>query len=643
MWIKRSHTLSEGATTWRRAVVVLLLMMSALFASGHAAAQAPADPANPLAISAADATWGRASAPVTLVHFGDLQCPFCVRAATTLNQLKKKYGPNQLRVVYKHMPLSFHKAARPAAEVAVVVYQLRGADAFWKFVAATYRNLGDSGPFGSLSEVGLTEATVRRAIARGNARQRVAADIALAGRVGVRGTPASFVNGVFLSGARPLAQFTEVIDAQLLAAAGLRRDGIAAADVSRRLTQRNFKKPAARPKPSAPAPPAADTTTVWNVPVGRSPQAGPANAPVTLVVFSDFQCPFCRRWVPHIAELEKKYGRKLRVVFKHLPLPFHKRAVPAAQFAIHALVTRGAKGFWRAHDKLFENALTLEDADLERIARELGMNPGVAMAAVRSRRYQRQLDEDMDLAVALDARGTPTSFVNGRKLRGAQSVARFSKLIDEELAHAARLRRQGVAASRLYAHIIKNGKTAPPPRRTVLPRAGANSPSKGPANAAVTVTIFSDFQCPFCRRVLPTLKQIEQHFPKQVRFVFRHKPLPFHRNAMMAHRAAAEAFAQGGNTAFWRMHNFLFENNTHLTAELIVEGARRQGLNATQVAIAIGDSTHDSAIMRDVKVSEDAGIHGTPGFVVNGEVVSGAQPFAVFRRAIDRALRARGR
>jgi protein-disulfide isomerase len=127
--------------------------------------------------------------------------------------------------------------------------------------------------------------------------------------------------------------------------------------------------------PAAPGAPggqaAAGENAVFKVPVGESPVRGPANALVTIVEFSDYQCPFCSRANATIQQLEKDYEGKIRVAMKQHPLDFHPRAKPAALAAMAA----GEQGkYWEMHDKMFANQQSIEDANLEQYARDLGLN-----------------------------------------------------------------------------------------------------------------------------------------------------------------------------------------------------------------------------------------------------------------------------
>ena len=115
----------------------------------------------------------------------------------------------------------------------------------------------------------------------------------------------------------------------------------------------------------------------------------------------------------------------------------------------------------------------------------------------------------------------------------------------------------------MYAELIKAGASGKPLSvATSTPSVGKDNPSKGPTKAPVTVQVFSDFQCPFCSRVLPTLAQIEKKYAGRVRVVWRNMPLSFHGDARLAAQAAMEAHAQKGDGGFWKMHDLLFANQS---------------------------------------------------------------------------------
>lgn len=443
--------------SWFAALVALF----ALSMPGHGRAEA----GDPLPISAEDGVSGNSGALVTIVLFSDLECPYCARLDDTLAGIRGQYDERDLRLVFKHYPLAFHEGAHEKAQAAQAVLALFGQQKLAAYIDAAF-----AAPKEDWRDYArglkLDPRAIERVIAGGKPKKKVDADIALARSVGVRGTPAMFINGVRLVGSRPEADITKLIDEQLAAAKTLVAGGTPAAKASAMLTRKNYTPAAPNPPSSRkPTPDYTTDNTVWKVPVGASPQLGAADALVTLVVFSDFQCPFCERDRHTLDDLRKKYGRDLRIVFKNNPLPFHQRAEPAAQLAMEAFKRLGHPGFWKAHDLLFDNTKNLEDGDLEKHAAALGLSPPLTMTAVRGHKHKRAIEDDQKLAAEVEASGTPHHFINGRKLPGAQKIETFATIIDQELIKAKKLRAQGVPAASLYAHIIKSGKVAPPPEK----------------------------------------------------------------------------------------------------------------------------------------------------------------------------------
>ncbi|MEP7125009.1 MAG: thioredoxin domain-containing protein [Byssovorax sp.] len=174
-----------------------------------------------------------------------------------------------------------------------------------------------------------------------------------------------------------------------------------------------------------------DEDRVESIAVGTSPTRGSATAPVTVVVFSDFQCPFCSRAESTVKEIEAAYPGKIRVVFKNSPLPFHDHARLAAK----ATLAANEQGkFWEYHDALFAHQHDLDRASLERYAGDLGLDLRRFRAALDDARLDLAVEADITEAHRLEVQGTPTFFVNGRIVRGAQPLAAFRARVDQALA-----------------------------------------------------------------------------------------------------------------------------------------------------------------------------------------------------------------
>jgi protein-disulfide isomerase len=170
------------------------------------------------------------------------------------------------------------------------------------------------------------------------------------------------------------------------------------------------------------------------VPLAGAPVRGNPNAPVTIVEFSDFHCPFCRRAHPVIQQLMTTYGDRVRLVYKDMPLD---NLHPNARAASEAGLCAAAQGkFWEFHDKLFASEPDSSPATLNRLAQEVGIDIAPFEACYKERRFKTQIDASVQDGARLGVTGTPTFFINGRNLTGALPLESFAKVVDEELKRA---------------------------------------------------------------------------------------------------------------------------------------------------------------------------------------------------------------
>jgi protein-disulfide isomerase len=614
-------------------------------------------------VTAAQPSQGPADALVTMVVFSDFQCPFCSRLNPTVEQLMRAY-PTQLRVVWRNLPLPFHPNAMPAAEAAMEAFAQGGDGAFWQMHGLIFehqRDLTRETLDRLAAQVGLDVQRFQAAMDSHAHQDAIEADMALAEQIGARGTPNSFLNGVQVTGAQPYEAFVEVMDAELAHAQRLVRAGTPQGEVYAAVTRNGLtevpRAPEA-PEPEYRAPAQPDPAAVYRVPLdGRLPQRGPSNALVTVVVFSDFQCPFCGRVEPTFTRLLDTYGRDLRVVWMNNPLAFHQNALPAAIAAMEAFEQGGDAMFWALHGKLFENSNDLTRETIERLAQEVGLDMGQLRAALDQREHEQVILAQQALAVSLGAAGTPSSFINGRNLRGAQPYEAFVVVVEEELAKARALVARGTPRARVYAQTIRDGATT----QQMLPAAGSDglagdespdanprielpvprsAPSRGPARATVVIQEVGDFQCPFCSRVQPTIARLMEAYEGRVRLVWRDMPLPFHPNAHMAAQAAREVFRQGGNAKFWAYQELLFAHQHDLSRDTLERLAQQVNVHMAEFGRALDTERHRAAVDADSAAVQAAGITGTPGFAINGEHVSGAVPYEQLAAAVERALAA---
>ncbi len=168
------------------------------------------------------------------------------------------------------------------------------------------------------------------------------------------------------------------------------------------------------------------------VDIGQAPTTGGDNAKVTMIIFSDFQCPFCGRAAKTVSDIKKKYGNKIKMAFKQFPLPMHKEAMPAAEASM-CVNEQGKEKFWKFHDIAFAAQDKLDAESLVKHAKAAGADEAKFKECVAAHKYADYVKKDQAYGEKLGVRSTPTFFVNGQLLSGALPIEQFSEVIDEEL------------------------------------------------------------------------------------------------------------------------------------------------------------------------------------------------------------------
>ncbi|MFQ5669127.1 MAG: DsbA family protein [Acidobacteriota bacterium] len=367
--------------------------------------------------------------------------------------------------------------------------------------------------------------------------------------------------------------------------------------------------------------PATKTVSRVRLDLGGAPSVGRADAPVTLVEFVDYQCPFCRRAHPTVTQIMKRYGDKVRFVFLQNPLPFHKDAPLAA----HAALAAAEQGRFEEMHELIFSGKALKRADFISYARKIGLDTKAFEASLDSDRLATRVKQDQTQAARVGASATPFFFINGRSVRGARPLADFTKIIDEEL--------QGhLPPTQWIARV-----PAPASRRPaedpneVYAIDLADSIARGPADAPVTMVEFTAFQCGFCKRSQPTIQKILQTYPDDVRLMVKYMPLRDHKAAI----ASLAAHRQG---KYWEYRKLLFDNQRSLSDENLRALASQVGLNLEQFEKDRQDPELAAEVQRNVQQARSVGVQGTPTFFINGKKLVGAQPFTSFKTMIDQQL-----
>lgn len=385
----------------------------------------------------------------------------------------------------------------------------------------------------------------------------------------------------------------------------------------------------------------------------ESPRAlGDPGAPVTIVEFSDFQCPFCRRHaqetLPLLIQNHIDTGT-VYYVFKDFPIAsLHPLAYRLHEAARCLTEADDPALYWRAHDLFFEEAesfqvdtLAAMDAAILAGFSNTGL-PDIS-SCLENDTYAEAVQADLNEGLSLGINGTPGFFINGLPINGAQPYELFDYAIglaeDGELQAAY----QQSGEEQAQAQAQAEAEAALPQE---VPLDGA--PAKGVADAPITIVEYSDYQCPFClRHFEQTMPQLQAYIDSgQVRYVFKDFPIAnIHPQAQKAHESARCARELGGDEMYWAMHDLLFINQaewaqasvgSHTT--VLSALAQEAGMPQAEFDACLDSGRYEEDVLSEVDEGTRLGVRGTPAFFINGRPLSGAQPFDVFQQYIERLL-----
>jgi protein-disulfide isomerase len=346
------------------------------------------------------------------------------------------------------------------------------------------------------------------------------------------------------------------------------------------------------------------TTAHAQVSLTGAPTRGDDGAAVTIVEFTDFQCPFCARASTTIARVVAAYPGKVRWIVKHYPLPFHADA-PLAHRAALAADIQGK--FWEMHDALFANQRGLKRDDLLGYASRLGLDVTRFTADLDSDRFDAVLSRDMVEGTKLGIDGTPTFFVNGQRLVGAVPYESFTAAVDRAL------------------------RTSAPTSAEAMDEAM----SRGSFDAPVTIRWFADITSPLHREAGALLRKVVDTHPRDVRLVIRLAPSRTRENARLVHEAALAAAEAG---AFWQVHDLLMNRPTVSDRAALIEYAARLGLDRKAFADSLTSGRASGWLDRHIAEAQSLDVRGTPTFFVNTVRVDGVVSFEELDRVVMNAL-----
>ena len=339
----------------------------------------------------------------------------------------------------------------------------------------------------------------------------------------------------------------------------------------------------------------------------KAPQATTAPTPVEIVVFSDFQCPFCAHFATAVREVQSKgiEGIPTTVKFKHFPLSIH----PAALLAHQASVAAAEQGkFWEMHDLLFTHQAAVNRENLLLYAKALKLDLHRFRRDLDSERTKQLIETDRAEGEKLGIQGTPAFFINGNRFAGTRTLEQLKSLVTAE---GRRLQTLAEITDALM--------------------------SKGPADAPVTLEFFADLQSPVTPPALNVLDQMLRKYPKTVRLQFRNFPLSFHPQATLAHEATMIAARYG---RFWEFANYVLEHQDTLKEQDLIVQAGRLGLDQTGFAESLQQHKYAPRVETDLIAGMKRGLRGSPVVFVNGKRIDGVPSVQLLAEYIEAELTA---
>jgi protein-disulfide isomerase len=569
---------------------------------------------------------GNPSAPVILEEYSDFQCPFCSRFYTeTLSELdQNQIADGDAVLVYYDFPLvNSHPQAEVAANAARCAGE-QGSANYWSMHDALFLNPGEwsnrnhEDTFMRYAEnIGLELASFNQCLTDFRYESEIRSDLEAGSALGISGTPSFMINDQLLVGAQPVEIFNAAITA-------IKEGGD--------LTVTGSQPPPSQPPPSQPSPNVAPTPAVFSGTYAGA--MGDPNAPVTIVEFTDYQCPYCSRHsietMPQIVSDMVDSGR-VYYILKDYPLdgihPDARKASVAARCA------NEQASYWEMHDAIFVNQAEWagqgEGAKslFANYAADLGLDEQSFVSCLDSGRHDLAIEANVEEARSLGITGTPHFFVEGYPLSGARPIDHFVAAV--ALAEEGRL-------AEAFTPPVE-----PTPGPAIIPM--ENSFAIGDPDAPITIIEYTDFQCPYCSRYFQqTYPQIVEQYVDTgvVRYVFKDFPLTqIHPQAMKASEAARCADDQG---AFLEMHDKLFSGQQEWSGkdpvEVFTSYAGQINLDTVEFAECLNSNKHEAAVVADLQEGVSFGVTGTPAFFLNGYALTGAQPFEVFQQAVDTLL-----
>ena len=570
---------------------------------------------------------GSELAPVEIIQIAGFECPYSAKAQSTIKEIARRY-PKHVRHVFFHLPLPFHDQSLQSA-LASTVAQREGK--FWEF-ADTFFAEQDQLSTAHTRRVAqrhdIAVETINEGINRPEAQSFIDQSKAVANALRINGTPNFFINGTLVRGQKPLSAFKTIIEIEIAMAGKEPLTKESAAAYRQKRTKSNNlnlhaylysgKVPPQRLNPEEAAleeepDPGPDDEQLYQVLIREADAylGDPKKALVTLVSFVSYQCKHSRELMKALEEVKAHYGDEVALVLKHLPLSIHPLGREAA---VNAICAQEQERFWAFNHELFSSN-HLSDIALEGKARKAGVDVAAMKACADAGKVRKQIREDGILAQRVGARGTPTTYINGRQVVGSMPTASLMARVEAELVRIRKRVEAGEAVEAIYPSLMETAHVLEPLEERVFDVDVKSSPLRGRHKAPVNVTVFFDYQCPYSAKLEASLQEIYQRYAGRVSVSVKHFPLTIHKNAEPAARAAYCAFQQG---KFWPMHDTLSARSEPLTPEMVESTALTIGLDPLAFEACKTSIESSQAVAADIAQGKKIGLTGTPTLLING-------------------------
>ena len=385
---------------------------------------------------------------------------------------------------------------------------------------------------------------------------------------------------------------------------------------------------------------------LYRVPIAGAPTRGPADALLTLVTFTDFNCSACGKMALVLDKLQRS-GRSVRQAFRFFPL-WRNKAARRGMVAALAAARQGR--FWPFHDRLFALARkgNLGKADLREIARSAGLDLSKFDRDRRDPRLLRLVARDLASGRRLGLRMTPVTFVNGARVSGVPKQKAWLRLLAVQERRARDALARGISRRDLYRRLVARGRSGSDgflletwrSARPVWPRARyhvrqAGAPALGSSRPLVQVVLFGDLQCRRTATMARVLDRLLGRYRGELRLTFRHLPLRGRPLSRLAARATVAAFYQ---KRFWPFYASLLSMRVPPTRARTLALARRLGLKMAKFTRDLEAGYTRRMVKRDLRLARRLRVYGTPTIFVNGRKQVGARPLEWVHWMIEQEL-----